>query len=248
MTTFADHLLAMTITHGHQMRPGTDPDIIREAMSECTRYVIRPDVEDIAMQIMDDTPRELVPWPLPLLESVWLEMQSRVEGSIARTGLLLRDSGAGVLILESDRKWVIVPIAHDLAQQEVVMMIEPRQENKRRDLGMVVDRMLLMLHMIQQPRIVERRLVAHDERLQRSRAKAGKRPLVHYHEVTVHVTRRERAATAAAQDLERRTGRRLHHVRAFYRVRCGRLERVYAHWRGSAELGVSVATGHRVSR
>ena len=248
MTTFADEILAASTLRGRDVGPG---QAITEIMQDCDRFVIRREVEDIAIQIMDDTPRSQIPWPLPLLRSTWLEISDVIQGLPARTGLLLRESGIGVLLLSARGTGAgvsVVALTHDFDRQEVSIVLEPQHRTSGREIGLIVDRMLLILHMIQQPRIVERTLRVHDERLQRSRQKSGKRPLVHFHEVTVHVTRRERAAQAAAQDVERRTGRRLHHVRAFYRVRRGRLERVQAHWRGSAELGVSVATGHRVSR
>jgi hypothetical protein len=154
----------------------------------------------------------------------------------------------GVCIMRLDAQWNIVPVTHDFEKQEVTMIIDSRTEHMREEFGVILDRFLLILHMIQQPRIVERRPVVHPEKLQRARVRSRKLPLVNYHEVTVHVTRKEKLEAVAAGALERATGRRLHRVRPHYRVCRGVVQRIAAYWRGSAELGVSLATRHRVSR
>lgn len=245
MSTLADLVNALAITRGKE---GTKESVV-EMMRDCTKYVVRPEVDLIAREILQTQDRSLIPWPLPPLENTWMEFSHVHRGIMIRYGLLLQPSGVGVLVFTADdRTWKVVAVTHDLEVQEVTMILDREDSDVRSHLGWFLDRMLIVLHMIQQPRILDCTPVVHDERLQKSRAKSRKLPLFEYRNVTVHVTRRERQAQAAAEEHERRTGRRLHHVRAFYRVKMGKIERVCAHWRGDAGLGVVVATGHRVSR
>lgn len=258
MTTLADRITAMALLRP-DLRVEGNGHTIHQIMQDCERYVVRDDVFDIAREIMAEIGRSEMPWPLPLEpgETVFLEARAgKWFGGMARMqlGLLLTSGGAGGFISYAEHpqsgepSWIFIPVAHDLEHQEVTLVLEPRYRDRQPTLGYGVDLFLVVLHMIQQPRIVEKRPVVHDERLQRARRKSGKAPLLSYREVTVHVTRAERDADARAQELQERHGVRLHRVRPHYRVCRGVVQRIAAYWRGSAELGVVVATGHRVSR
>lgn len=104
----------------------------------------------------------------------------------------------------------------------------------------------VIISMIHNPRLVERRPVVIDEALQRRRDKAGKRRLCDHHEVVIHVTRQEREARQAAENHEKRTGKRLHYVRMFHRLKMGKIERVREHWRGDASRGMSRRSNYKV--
>lgn len=257
MSTLADRITAMAVLRPDIRMEGSGHTIL-QVMQECVRYVVRDEVIAIAKDIMNDVGRSEMPWPLPLEpgETVWLEAGPGAHFSGVdklRVGLILTGGGAGGFISYAEGRngepsWIFIPVAHDLESQEVTLILEPKYADKQEKLGWGVDLFLVILHMIQQPRIVDRRPVVPDERLQRSRVKSRKARLLDYHEVVVHVTRAERAADARAQELQERHGVRLHRVRPHYRVCRGVVQRIAAYWRGSAELGVSLATGHRVSR
>jgi hypothetical protein len=257
MTTLADRISAMAALRPDIKIEGNG-HTIHQIMQDCTRYVVRDDVIDIAKEIMGETGRAEMPWPLPLAEGETVFLESGPGRHFERmsklqVGLLLTSGGIGGFISyaeneQNEPSWIFIPVTHDLENQEVTIVLEPKYRDRQEKIGWGVDLFLVVLHMIQQPRIVARRPVVWDERLQRSRRKSGKLPLLDYHEVVVHVTRAERAADARAQELQERHGVRLHRVRPHYRVRAGVVQRIAAYWRGSAELGVSLSSGHRVAR
>jgi hypothetical protein len=72
-------------------------------------------------------------------------------------------------------------------------------------------------------------------KLNRSREKSGKPPVLSWSEVSIKVD----AGTPGHGDQRARaTGRALHHVRSFFRLRRGQVEIVRPHWRGNPDIGV----------
>jgi len=71
-------------------------------------------------------------------------------------------------------------------------------------------------------------------KLNRARHKKKQLPLYEHKIVTIRKEARDAVYTRAGES----NGKRLHHVRAFVRLKNGRLELVRHHWRGNPKLGV----------
>lgn len=95
--------------------------------------------------------------------------------------------------------------------------------------------LVCVLALINTPRISH--LIEHnvDEKLNRSRLKRGKFPLLSWHDVTI---RPDVGWAPRATHEEGSTGeKRRHHVRTFMRLKRGKVEIVKPHWRGNREKG-----------
>lgn len=73
--------------------------------------------------------------------------------------------------------------------------------------------------------------------LNKAREKRKRPPILQYKEVSLHIDRGELGIGFQKTETE---GRPLHHVRAFLRIKRGKVELVRPHWRGNPRFGVVV--------
>ncbi|MBK3398051.1 hypothetical protein [Methylobacterium ajmalii] len=111
--------------------------------------------------------------------------------------------------------------------------------------------LISVLALITTPRIVERDPVDLS-RVNRARAKRGKRELVGYSEIVLRRDGPEEDMGRAygkspARDGDDVVRRARHHVRTHWRLKRGRIEIVRPHWRGDESLG-TIRQIHRVAR
>lgn len=100
-----------------------------------------------------------------------------------------------------------------------------------------------MLALINTPRLSQ--VVKHEHKAQnKNREKQKKPPLLSWGEVVLTVDRGE---IGLGEQIVQTGQRALHHVRAFLRIRFGKVELVKPHWRGNREVGVR-KTRHVVTR
>ena len=166
MTTLADRIIAMAALRPDIRLEGNGHTIM-QVMKDATRYVVRDEVIDIAKEIMGDVGRAEMPWPFPLAEGETVFLESGPGKHFERmtrlqVGLLLTAGGAGGFIsyaenAEGKPSWIFIPVAHDLENQEVTIVLSPEYQDRQEKIGWGVDLFLVVLHMIQQPRIVARR-------------------------------------------------------------------------------------------
>lgn len=109
----------------------------------------------------------------------------------------------------------------------------------------LLSRIPAALILINSPKVIGRRVFAPHRGLERrmlaQQAVVGSFPLQAWTKILLACTPRDASGEAAAE--ARLTGRRcLHWVRAFTRIRNGKLEIVGAHWRGDAAIGIKRST------
>lgn len=75
-------------------------------------------------------------------------------------------------------------------------------------------------------------------KLNKARARNRKPPMIQYRQVQIHIDRGQVGATVARN--ETGEGVALHHVRAFLRLKRGKVELVRPHWRGNPRFGVVI--------
>lgn len=107
-----------------------------------------------------------------------------------------------------------------------------------------------MLALINSPRVINRRQFMPDRGLETALSKArggvGKFPLHAWTELTLSVGDQVDHSDRQPFEAHLTGGRALHFCRQHLRIRSGRLERVRAHWRGDASLGIK-RTRYRLS-
>ncbi|MEN9934691.1 MAG: hypothetical protein RLZZ387_1270 [Chloroflexota bacterium] len=99
-----------------------------------------------------------------------------------------------------------------------------------------------LLAMINTPRVIGRRQHQPHAGLQRKIAAAhrmpGKYPLQAWHELVLEVTPPQDESDRESRGIILTSGKALHFVRAYLRIRSGVLELVSSHWKGDAVLGI----------
>lgn len=236
--------------HHEWVRRGLRDEV--NAPGSCAKYVVTKEVLDLAHQLQEQI-------PFPQLGSkgdeCWLEFQAdlsqltnvRKPGDTfdrVRAGALV-PSGQYLLLFVTtcNGRWFHAVLSHSLQRFKMEYVVPDDMSNAAEALSYIFAR---IISLIQSPRATERRPVVVDEKLQRSRVRSGKPRIPDHSEVVIHVTKAEGDDERAAAEHEARTGKRLHHVRAFYRVKRGKVERVRAHWRGDGSIGTKATTGYKV--
>lgn len=218
--------------HGNQY-----PEML--ASDRIPKYRVVEEVVDLARELGAECP--LPEYGRP----AWLEIMLSGIG----VGILVGDQGTGVMIMVDTRTKTWYDCFFDMNTMAVKLTEPGRGKNQ----DMIMDRCEQILYyfrnclaLIQEPKIVATAPKVYDTKLQRARVKSGKRPLSDHTEVVIHVTRKEQEARRHAAEYERRTGVRLHRVRAHVKVQNGQLKKIAEYWRGSASLGVKHTDTYRV--
>jgi hypothetical protein len=98
---------------------------------------------------------------------------------------------------------------------------------------------VMSLHIINTPTLVVYE-TPDRSKLNKARAARGKRPMLTNSIVKINPIHAGITVRTKGQGTGEHVGRALHHVRSFLRFKQGRTEIVRAHWRGSADHGVSL--------
>lgn len=206
------------------------------------KYRISLEVMDIAHDLLDQLPD-----PVHDGMSKWMEFGK--DGS--RVGMLLTDDASCIMfaVNTKTRQWFDLIIKSDGNPFYPAGSLTDKVTDQATMVALTKARSWLLkaLTLIQSPRIVEHERKTYDLPLQRARERSGKRPLSDHTEVVIHVTRREREAREHAAEHERRTGTRLHLVRAHYKMQRDKVIRIAEYWRGDASLGTKTTNRYRVT-
>jgi hypothetical protein len=120
----------------------------------------------------------------------------------------------------------------DFAVKSILQMIKISDRIDQEKLGAFLGSSLALINT---PRLSQRSLHEPDAKLQKSREKKGKPPLLSWHEITLTVDRGE---LGHGEPLTETGEKAFHHVRAHLRLKRGKVEIVKPHWRGNPEKGV----------
>lgn len=218
-----------------------------ENLTNTPKYVFNMDVIVTAAELGSSCPDP----DIAAFSPAWVEWDADNDLTLA---VLLGDRGeAGLMFLYNKREGTLYDFTFTTYRDPMLRVrIKNREAHKGRTsiaehAAAAWVRVIKAIALLQSPGLldVSERHGA-DEKLQKARIKAGKRPLVDFREVVIHISRQEREARERAADYEKRTGKRLHRVRSFVRMRLGKLERVREHWRGDASNGAVGVRNYRV--
>lgn len=231
------------------------------AMKRAQRFVLSPLVLDTASNLGRDRlaiERSAGHFFLPA-ETTWLDMTAATpRGGIpgARHGVLLIGDtsitkGAGFIVAfmrqapEHETDWedggfVQLGFTFDLAKGRIFKPFHSPQVDFFLSAGGNIKDISAAIWsavaLINTRRIVETR-EADLSRLNRARLRQRKPPILQYKIVTISVDRTIAIDSFRSHETEQRA---LHHVRAFLRIKRGRVELVRPHWRGNPRFGVIV--------
>lgn len=262
-----DYLSSMQRVANVSGRPGAnDPAMVRE-LTRAQRFVLSPlcvqTIDDLASVEAAERSRDYVFAPA---ENTWIEWSGGSVGVAGshRHGILLMgaDQDRRRSLLTGDGQFVFdaghlpnvpggrmqmgIPIVYDFPGDDTA--IKPQKKSAWDMLAMVKPEarktnfdelsawVIAALALVNTPRLAHTR-DAELGKLNRARIKKDRPPILEYKEVSIHVDSGElgNAFKKATTD-----GRALHHVRAFLRLRKGKVEIVRPHLRGNPRFGVIV--------
>lgn len=230
--------------------------VFAESITRGQRFVLSPQVCEAAEDFSKsaravDASLDYIFLPA---EASWIEWHGNYEGRTDsnRHGLYLLGMGEGKSSLSVGRgayvydgiksngtKGVlIIPVFFDL--HDFIFKLDTRGIDSAKSISHQLVRevgrfLVCVLALINTPRISH--LIEHDvdAKLNRSRLKRGKVPLMSWRDVTI---RPDAGWMSRTTHEEGTTGeRRRHHVRTFMRLKMGKVEIVKPHWRGNREKG-----------
>lgn len=231
-------------------------NLFGDALRHAQRFVLSPMVVEAAEEFAAS--QKVVQSALDYIflpaETTWIEWRGGSAGHqrSGRHGLLLVGTGEGKAALSVGQGAYVFdsiipgqpddvlhePIGfdlHDFIFRKITVPGEPTRPEDYEEVERLGRFLVCVLALINTPRVSQ--LIAHniDEKLNRSRLKRGKFPLLSWHDVTI---RPDVGWAPRPTHEEGTTGeKRRHHVRTFMRLKMGKVEIVKPHWRGNREKG-----------
>lgn len=125
------------------------------------------------------------------------------------------------------------PLWHELKMDQVAQLHEKALSQSSATL-------YSLLALLMSPKAYDMETVTPDEKLNRKRAKLGRPPLTSYKVIRIDMASRKKRSGSSQSDGSEGPQRAMHRVRAHLRIVEGKIIRVRAHFRGSAEHGIAV--------
>lgn len=250
---------ASTFTRRERLRQVTTT---LAAMRRAQKFVLSPLTIETASRLGDDRAavRRTAPYLFLPAFQTWIDLTGeQPAGGIpgARQGILLIGTGDTIVSGEAlyiaylrhapghEADWggggfLQVGARFDLANGLLMRGLYPEQTRMFRTAGGDLDRLAATvwsaIALLNTPRIAHV-LDADLSRLNGARSRHGRVPILEHKLVTIAI---DRGDLGNGAQLHRTDERPLHHVRAFLRLKRGKVELVRPHWRGNPRFGVIV--------